>query len=179
MHVASNPTSKVIRGLSVVDDLTLEQIVFNPEHLAFRLNRTANTGQVVHEQLRVHMQKRAREFGLNEDEAQRFWMATFEAIQNAMLHGCRKGGSIEVHLRPVDTKAVEVDIIQPEPWPNWKEYFAGQGGMSIADATEPNDGMLLGGTVIMLKFAECVTGSNQGRRLTMRFSHQAVAGQEA
>ena len=98
------------------------------------------------------------------------WAATWEAIQNAVKYGSRPGDVIHIRLIPPrDDGCLEVELRQPLLWEDWDTMLGDRKKSEVH-----NGHILMGGTVIMLWLATEIQVVLLGRRITMRFSPEAV-----
>ena len=144
---------------------TLEEIASSQETLELSLMNAENAPHVLHEVLRPRLKAWAGDQGLDETRARKIWCATWEALQNAILYGSRRGDVLQIRLQRTPAGGAQIEIVQPRLWPDWDTQLEESKRHPIEPGGEPP----LGGTVVMLDLSSSITGSNQGRRITMHF----------
>ena len=94
------------------------------------------------------------------------WLATWEAIQNAVKHGSQPGEVIDIHFLPPDEAGrLRVSLVQPRAWEAWEQ------ALGAPRKAEVEAGKFrLGGTIIMHWLADQIRVTDQGRNITLLFS---------
>jgi HEAT repeat protein len=124
-----------------------------------------DTASICHDQLRPRLLARAREMGFGQEKRlQEVWVATWEAIQNAMKWGAEAGKVIRVCLRAVKERInwLRVEVSQPHPWGEGEQHLA-QAGRAAGEGPLP-------GTAVMLRLANEVEVTDRGHTVALLFA---------
>lgn len=153
------------RGVRLTEVKTLDIVGDDESGIECSLMNAGDTGFASHEYLRTAVKGWAEAHGFSEARARQIWVAAWEAIQNAVKHGSRRGDVIHIRLRSLGG-VLNIELVQPMLWRNWDAELGERRKKMLDDSQE----LLLGGTVIMLKLADKISVSNQGRKIVMHFS---------
>lgn len=151
--------------------MTLE---FMPGQLEFSFIHTLDTAYTVHTKLKDPCREWVRAQGFEEREAREIWVATWEAIQNAIKHGSDRGDAIYGRLYAAGPGLIRVQLKQPKAWADCDTEFGNQRMVAVASIDNPTE-ETFGGAATILKLCAGVSFSGCGRELTMRFRQGARA----
>lgn len=158
----------------MVGDNILEQLKATNDYTEFHLRNTNDTDIAVHEKLRKYFKQWVKAQGFSEEKTRKVWAATWEAVINAIRHGSRQEDVITIRLLAKDKDNIDVEIMQPQKWYNCGIKL-GEGRKAMLSSSVKNiDDIVFGGTVVMLRLADKVFVSKDGRVITMRFSNRAL-----
>jgi len=151
------PTQVLANGL-----LTLSQVEIGPGVLAFELTNASDSGQYLGN-LRSALMTWAAPYLPVERRRQEVYSCLVEAIQNALRYGCGVGEVIGIEFRPsLPLPGVEIVVSQPKRWEDWD--------ISLGTRRPSQELTPRGvGTLTMLRLANEVTVTDQGRRVHLRF----------
>jgi anti-sigma regulatory factor (Ser/Thr protein kinase) len=154
-----------VKGSHLVTVKTLEM-----KNGVFSLLNAGDTGAACHYELREKLKGWAQNRGFEERRIRQIWAATWEAIQNAVKYGSRRGNAIYIRLIFIGYEGlVKVEVTQPLLWEDWDKVL----GQRMKNEVQ-TDKVLMGGTIIMLWLANEIQVTDRGRRITMAFSKNVV-----
>jgi serine phosphatase RsbU (regulator of sigma subunit)/anti-sigma regulatory factor (Ser/Thr protein kinase) len=144
---------------------TFRKVYATESTLALDVANATDTPSATNESLRLAVKEWLRAQGVREEVIRMLWVATLEAILNALKHGSKAGDIIRITV--VNSASnVEVVVTQPQPWPKADVVLARERKPDLQHKISSG----LGGTIIMMRLASEVSVSNRGRTVTMRFS---------
>ena len=130
--------------------------------LAFELTNAHDSGQYM-ANLRSALMAWAALHLSDERRRQECWSTLVEAIQNALRYGCDPGEVIGIEFLPSSPfPGVEIVVSQPKRWEDWDLSLGGR--RPSQELTSRGVG-----TLTMLKLANEVKVSDQGRRVHLKF----------
>ncbi len=144
---------------------TLEEAATSAGGLEFSLMNAEDAGDACHEILRPRLKSLASDQGFSDERGGRVWSATWEALQNAVQHGSRRGDVLRIHASQGSAGSVRIEIVQSQIWRE-SEQFLGRDRLEQIRAQEE---IQCGGTVVMLRLASRINVSHQGRKVRMDF----------
>lgn len=112
-----------------------------------------------------------------DDLTGRIWNAVWEALMNSMAYGSYRGDVISLKLRRTK-RAVFVEVEQPHEWRDWDQSLGTERRSLLKSPPSPVEHLTDGGygTAALLMLADSVTGSMQGRMLTLVFNPKVEVG---
>ena len=146
--------------------LTLMQKEAGEGSLEFSLINAADSGSVSYEVLRERLYEWTKASGCEQGQADDVWVATWEALQNAVGHGSNRGDEIIVGFYTGSAPGVEVQVTQPIPWERWDEDVRRVEKV----LSKPGPHLDGGGVAIMLNSSYEVTVLGRGRTVRLRFA---------
>jgi serine phosphatase RsbU (regulator of sigma subunit) len=137
----------------------------------FTLVNAANAAEVCDSELRRKITDWLPSGRLNRPN--RIWCAVWDGLTDALSHGSYRGAIIYIRLRK-DRDGIVLELEQPNEWREWYKYLGTERKASLTDLSQggyPQSDNDVGGTATLLRLADSVTGSMQGRLLTLSFRY--------
>ncbi len=135
--------------------------------LDFQLKNDGNAGTICTFELKKKLKNWVGEnSSFSEKRIRQIWSATWEAIQNALLHGSKPGDTICISISYGQQDGlIEVSVRQPTIWQDWELNL----GKRKKEKLHKNQ-ILIEGTTIMLQLADYIDVVDSGRLIVMKFS---------
>ena len=134
--------------------------------LKFLVQNDINVGIFCNSQLKEELKNWIREHSyFTMKRIGQIWSATWEAIQNSIIHGSKPGDTIQIivsYLEP--NKLISVSVRQSQIWEQWENNLANN-----KQRLQTNE-ILMGGTIIMSQLADYINVFDSGRTIEMQFS---------
>jgi len=142
----------------------LQQLAAGPSAVAFELVNVRGLNRHMDVLRTALMSWAARH--LPHERCQAAWSALVEAIQNALRHSSGPGEAIRIDFKPAPP-GIEIVVRQPKRWLNWD--------LSLGSRRPTRDLVPEGvGTLTMLRVADDVWVTDQGRRVHLKFASRPV-----
>ena len=146
-----------------------KQISDTLESLEFSLRNAEDLDQELHEELKTSILAWAESHSFDEGGAREVWMATYEAIRNALEWGSDPGQTINIRLHAIEKGLFEVEIEQPREWSEGPEKLGGRRSGAPGGKVRKEE-IALGGVVMMQRLANDISVREEGRKIVMRFA---------
>ena len=143
----------------------------NNHKLNFLLKNDVNSGVICNSQLKEELKNWIRTHSsFSIVRIRQIWSATWEAIQNAIIHGSEPGETIEISVSYLQqNELIIVAVRQPKIWEEWEDNL----GNNKKQNLDKNE-LLMGGTIIMLQLANDIYVFDSGRTIEMQFSSKVM-----
>ena len=133
------------------------------DRFTFKLMNENDAGRICHEIVREQIKAWVHNQGWSESKSRQVWVATWEALQNAIKYGSSPGEQIGIGLCPEGEQGMRVEISQTRP--SWREVIR---DVKKTLSSKPEE-LPLGGAVIMYKLASGISVSPDGRTVKLHF----------
>jgi serine phosphatase RsbU (regulator of sigma subunit)/HEAT repeat protein len=152
---------------------TLVTMRLDKKEAEFTIINAANTAEVCYSELRPKITDWVPSDRL--DQPNRIWCAVWDGLTDAVSHGSYRGDIIYLRLWK-DSEGVVVELEQPMEWREWDRYLgiARKENLSVGYPKSSND---VGGTATLLRLSDSITGSMQGRLLSLSFRYRPTGAE--
>ena len=153
---------------------TLVTVHLGDEAAEFTLVNAANAAEVCDSELRTKITEWLPSRQL--ERPNRIWCAVWDGLTDAISHGSYRGAIIYIRLQKTAT-GIDLELEQPVEWRDWDRYLGTERKASLSDLSNggyPQSLNDVGGTATLLRLADSVTCSRQGRLLTMSFRYVSL-----
>ena len=134
--------------------------------VVFKLKNAHGVGSEYHAKLRPRVLEWVETYQCSAQKQRQIWAVLWEALQNAIKYGSTRGDLIHVRLKPGHNHTFNVEIVQPEAWPLWRDMLGKQKQLTMRD----NQDLALGGTTLMIRLTSRIEVSDKGRTLLLFFA---------
>lgn len=136
----------------------------NANALKLNIPNDADAARLSHEEIRNQVKAWVLRSGRNDTLSRQVWVATWEAVQNAIRYGSNPGDPIEVTLCQ-EPSGLRIRVTQRKPWAAAEQKIA----EAHQNLHSENRRLRLGGLVTMSNLASKLNVSNRQRTIEMRF----------